>query len=46
VRGEAKEIARKMHLQDMLITVSHCRTFATAVAIAIRRPATRKRKAP
>jgi holo-[acyl-carrier protein] synthase len=46
VRGEAKEIARKMQLQDMLITVSHCRTFATAVAIAIRRPTRRKRKAP
>ena len=46
VRGEAKEIAKKRHLEDMLITVSHCRTFATAVAIAVRRPARKKRKAP
>ena len=37
VRGEAKEIAKKMRLDDLLISISHCRSFATACAIAIRR---------
>jgi holo-[acyl-carrier protein] synthase len=44
VRGEAKEIAKRMRLHDILITISHCRQFATAYAVAVRpdRPAKRK----
>lgn len=44
VRGEAKEIAKKMRLQDVLITISHCRTFATAYAVAVRRDRVVKKK--
>ncbi len=36
VRGEAKEIAKRMRLKDVLITISHCRQFATAFCIAVR----------
>jgi holo-[acyl-carrier protein] synthase len=45
VRGEAKEIARRMRLQDILITISHCRQFATAYAVAVRPDRPKKRKA-
>lgn len=44
VRGEAKEIAKRMRLKDILITISHCRQFATAYAIAVRKEQTAKRK--
>ena len=44
VRGEAKEIAKKMQLEDMLITVSHCRTYATAFALAVRRAEPKAKK--
>ena len=44
VRGEAKEIAKKLRLDDVLISISHCRTFATAFAVAIRRNDKEKRK--
>ncbi|MBI3465943.1 MAG: hypothetical protein HY000_23245 [Planctomycetes bacterium] len=37
VRGGAKEIAKKLRLDDVLISISHTRTFATAFAIAVRR---------
>jgi len=36
VRGEAKEIAKRLRLKDILITISHCRQFATAYAVAVR----------
>jgi holo-[acyl-carrier protein] synthase len=36
VRGEAKAIAKRMRLLDILITISHCRQFATAYAVAVR----------
>ena len=45
VRGEAKEIAKKLRLTDVLVTISHCRTLAVAQAIAIREPAKKRRKA-
>jgi holo-[acyl-carrier protein] synthase len=45
VRGEAKEIAKRMRLQNILITISHCRQFATAYALAIRPGKPLKRKA-
>ncbi len=44
VQGEAKEIAKKMRLQDLMITISHCRQFATAYAIAVRKDGPAKRK--
>lgn len=37
VRGAAKEIARRREVADILIAVSHCRTYATAYAIALTR---------
>ena len=45
VRGEAKEIAKKLGLSDVLITISHCRTMATAYAIAVRGRVKKRRKA-
>jgi len=46
VRGEAKEIAKRKRLGDILITISHCRQFATAYAIAVRneKPSRRKKR--
>ena len=44
VRGEVKELAKRMRLQDILITISHCRQFATAYAVAVRRERPVKRK--
>ena len=45
VRGGAKEIAKKLRLDDVLISISHCRTYATAYAIAVRHNEQKKRKA-
>ena len=45
VRGGAKEIAKKLRLDDVLISISHCRTCATAYAIAVRRNDQEKQKA-
>ena len=47
VRGGAKEIAKKLRLDDVLISISHCRTCATATAIAVRgtKQRTEKKKA-
>jgi holo-[acyl-carrier protein] synthase len=40
VCGVARETARKRGIADILISISHCRTYATAYAIALgRRPA-------
>ena len=44
VQGEAKEIAKKMRLDNLFITISHCRQFATAYALAVRDDTKRKRK--
>ena len=35
VCGKAKEVARDKGIADILITISHCRTYATAYAIAV-----------
>jgi holo-[acyl-carrier protein] synthase len=43
VRGEVKEIAKRLRLTDLLITISHCRHFATAYAIAVRGGPAKKR---
>ena len=39
VCGAARETARERGIVDILITISHCRTYATAYAMAVGRPA-------
>jgi holo-[acyl-carrier protein] synthase len=34
--GAVKERAQQLHLSDILLTISHCRAYATAYAIAVR----------
>ena len=33
--GAAKEQAQKMHVTDIWLTISHCRAYATAYALAV-----------
>lgn len=40
VCGVAKEVAREREIADILITLSHCRTYATAYAMALARKPT------
>ena len=35
--GVAKDIARQREIADVLISISHCRTYATAYAVALAR---------
>jgi holo-[acyl-carrier protein] synthase len=35
IRGSAVDLARKMGIQEVLITISHCRAYATATAVAL-----------
>jgi holo-[acyl-carrier protein] synthase len=35
VRGGAKEIAEQLGITKLLVTISHCRTHATAYAVAL-----------
>ncbi len=37
LRGAAREIAEQAGISDILISISHCRAFATATAIAVGR---------
>lgn len=37
LRGAAREIAQQAGIAEVLISISHCRTFATATAIAVGR---------
>jgi holo-[acyl-carrier protein] synthase len=39
LRGAAREVAEQAGICDVLISISHCRSFATATAIAVGRPA-------
>src|SRR6266436_5468686 len=34
--GAAKDVAQKLGISDILISISHCRAYATAHAIAVR----------
>ncbi|MBY0523710.1 MAG: holo-ACP synthase [Gemmataceae bacterium] len=34
--GAARDQAESMHISDILLTISHCRAYATAYAIAVR----------
>lgn len=36
IRGQAREFADKLGIDDVLITISHCRLYATATAVAVR----------
>lgn len=37
LHGKAAEIARRMGIDRILITISHCRAYATATAVAVQR---------
>jgi holo-[acyl-carrier protein] synthase len=34
--GAAKESAQQLRISDIMLTISHCRAYATAYAIAVR----------
>jgi holo-[acyl-carrier protein] synthase len=36
--GGAKDLAQTLHISDILITLAHCRAYATAYAVAVRNP--------
>lgn len=38
--GAAKDIAQDLRISDILLSISHCRAYATAYALAVRHPAT------
>jgi holo-[acyl-carrier protein] synthase len=44
IRGAAKEQAQHMRIADVLLTISHCRAYATATAIAVRQDAPAEKK--
>ncbi len=46
IRGGARDFAEKLGIDEILITISHCRAYATATAIAVRREAERGASAP
>jgi holo-[acyl-carrier protein] synthase len=37
VGGAAKDSAQTQHIADILVTIAHCRAYATAYAISVRR---------
>jgi holo-[acyl-carrier protein] synthase len=39
VAGAVKEYMQKVRIADVLLSISHCRAYATAYAIALRAPA-------
>jgi holo-[acyl-carrier protein] synthase len=45
VCGTARETAMERGIADILISISHCRTYATAHAVALGRPATASKPA-
>jgi holo-[acyl-carrier protein] synthase len=36
--GGAKDQAQKMRISDIMVSISHCRAYATAYAVAVRGP--------
>ena len=38
IRGAAKEVVRRRGVGDVLVSIAHCRTYATAYAMAVGRP--------
>jgi holo-[acyl-carrier protein] synthase len=39
LRGSAHEVAKRMGIDEVLISISHCRAYATATAIAVQHSA-------
>lgn len=39
LRGTAQDVAKRLGIDDVLISISHCRAYATATAIAIQHSA-------
>ena len=37
--GAAKDLAQSLRISDILISISHCRAYATAYALAVGSPA-------
>jgi holo-[acyl-carrier protein] synthase len=35
IGGAARDQARQLHITDVLLTISHCRAYATATAVAV-----------
>ena len=44
IRGGARDFAEKLGIDEILITISHCRAYATATAIAVRQEGIAKDK--
>jgi holo-[acyl-carrier protein] synthase len=42
VCGAARDVAHERGIAEVLVSISHCRTYATAYAMAIGRPASRE----
>ncbi|MHB1562346.1 MAG: holo-ACP synthase [Isosphaeraceae bacterium] len=36
--GAARDVARELRIAEILVSISHCRTYATAYAMALGRP--------
>lgn len=36
--GAARDLARRLRVADMLLTIAHCRAFATATVIVMKQP--------
>jgi holo-[acyl-carrier protein] synthase len=36
IRGGAKDLAQNLRVSDILVSISHCRAYATAYAVAVR----------
>ena len=35
IRGGVSDVCEQLGIREILVTISHCRTYATAVAIAV-----------
>ncbi len=40
LRGGVRELVERLGVSDILVSISHCRTYATATAIALAKPST------
>jgi holo-[acyl-carrier protein] synthase len=43
VRGGVKEVVEQLGVSDILVSISHCRAYATATAIALSKPQTHEK---
>jgi holo-[acyl-carrier protein] synthase len=44
--GAAKDVAQTLRISDILLTIAHCRAYATAYALAVRLEGDREPKRP